>query len=139
MNPNFRLGFEGIVSQESQIWSKEYYTIYRSYPHTKDSSKIWNSASHLWPFFRDDVEEIVLAIALDDDLVVAGNGGAARELRPEELGRDFQVDAKCLQAWNLQKKTFFGVVLRILVLIFTLGNLFLCLSSCLKEANLRWT
>merc|ERR1712024_349318 len=47
---------------------------------------------HLRPLFRDEVEEVVLAVALDDDLVVARHRGRRGELLPEELGGLLEVD-----------------------------------------------
>ena len=54
--------------------------------------------THLWPFLRYDVEKVVFAVALNDDLVVAGDGRATSKLCPEELWRNFQVDSECFQA-----------------------------------------
>ena len=48
--------------------------------------------THLGPLFRDEVEEVVLAVALDDDLVVARHRGRRGELLPEELGGLLEVD-----------------------------------------------
>ena len=53
--------------------------------------------AYIRPLFRNYVEKFVLAVALNDNLIVAGDGGSASELGAEELGRDLQVDAEGLQ------------------------------------------
>ena len=49
--------------------------------------------SHLRPLFGNEVEEVVLEVSLDDDLVIARDRRAARELLAEELGSHLQLDA----------------------------------------------
>ena len=51
-----------------------------------------NLGTYTWPLFGDDVEKVVLEVSLDDNLVVVGDGGPAREFLPEELQSNFQVN-----------------------------------------------
>ena len=57
--------------------------------------------SHLGPLLRQDVEEVVLDVALHHDLVtVTRHWRAARELVGEKLGRNFQVYAWKQGRWD---------------------------------------
>jgi hypothetical protein len=52
----------------------------------------------LRPLLRKDVEQVILHVALDDNLVVAGDRAAAGKLLAEELGGHLEVDAEGLHS-----------------------------------------